>query len=211
MTSIQEFSALAWDKGGGLLPTVVQDARTARVLMLGYMNREALEMTLVQQRVTFFSRSKNRLWTKGESSQHYLELVSIAADCDHDSLLVTAHPIGPTCHTGSQSCFGDAITSLDGSSLAFLLELESIIGRRILEQPSGSYTAKLWSQGPTRMAQKVGEEGVEVALASVTGSEQELVGEAADLLFHLALLLKSRNLSLRTVIEELAKRHSARA
>jgi phosphoribosyl-AMP cyclohydrolase / phosphoribosyl-ATP pyrophosphohydrolase len=211
MTSIQEFSALAWDKGGGLLPTVVQDARTARVLMLGYMNREALEMTLVQQRVTFFSRSKNRLWTKGESSHHYLELVSIAADCDNDSLLVTAHPIGPTCHTGSQSCFGDAITSLDGASLAFLLELESIIGRRISEQPNGSYTAKLWSQGATRMAQKVGEEGVEVALASVTGSEQELVGEAADLLFHLALLLKSRNLSLRTVIEELERRHASRA
>jgi phosphoribosyl-ATP pyrophosphohydrolase/phosphoribosyl-AMP cyclohydrolase len=211
MTQIQEFSALAWDKGGGLLPAVVQDARTARVLMLGYMNREALESTLTYQRVTFFSRSRNRLWTKGETSQHYLELVSIAADCDNDALLVTAHPIGPTCHTGSQSCFGDAITSLDGSSLAFLLQLESIIALRIAEQPSGSYTAKLWSQGAVRMAQKVGEEGVEVALASVTGSEQQVVNESADLLFHLALLLKSRNLSLRTVIEELERRHAARA
>lgn len=211
MTSIQEFSTLAWDKSGGLLPAVVQDARTARVLMLGYMNREALETTLTQRRVTFFSRSKNRLWTKGETSQHFLELVSIAADCDNDALLVTAHPLGPTCHTGSQSCFGDAITTLDGSSLAFLLQLESIIAHRITEQPSGSYTAKLWAQGLNRMAQKVGEEGVEVALAGVTGSEQQLIGESADLLFHLALLLKSRDLSLRTVIEELEKRHAARA
>lgn len=211
MTSIQEFSTLAWDKSGGLLPAVVQDARTARVLMLGYMNREALETTLTQKRVTFFSRSKNRLWTKGETSQHFLELVSIAADCDNDSLLVTAHPIGPTCHTGSQSCFGDAITTLDGAGLAFLLQLESIIEHRIASQPSGSYTAKLWAQGLNRMAQKVGEEGVEVTLAGVTGSEQQLISESADLLFHLALLLKSRDLSLRTVIEELEKRHTARA
>ncbi|HEY5809220.1 MAG TPA: bifunctional phosphoribosyl-AMP cyclohydrolase/phosphoribosyl-ATP diphosphatase HisIE [Povalibacter sp.] len=205
-----QISTLDWSKGDGLLPAVVQDAATGKILMVGYMNAEALQVTLEQRRVTFFSRSRNRLWTKGETSGNYLALVDVAADCDNDSLLVTAHPHGPTCHTGSESCFGDVVTT-DVSSLGFLAKLESVIARRIAEKPEGSYTARMWAKGPTRIAQKVGEEGVEVALAAVTQSDEHLVGEAADLLFHLALLLKSRNLSLTDAVTELAKRHAAKS
>ena len=202
-------AALDWKKGDGLLPAVVQDSRTGKVLMLGYMNADALQATLDSKRVTFFSRSKQRLWTKGETSRNFLALVEVAADCDNDSLLVTAEPHGPTCHTGTDSCFGDDIAS-DASSLAFLTRLESVIAQRITDKPEGSYTARIWAQGPARMAQKVGEEGVEVALAAVTQTDEKLVGESADLLFHLALLLKSRNLSLRDVVGELERRHAAK-
>lgn len=203
-----QFSALDWDKGDGLLPAVVQDAHSGKVLMVGYMNADALRHTLEHKRVTFFSRSKHRLWTKGETSGNYLHLVDVAVDCDNDSLLVTARPAGPTCHTGSESCFGDVET--DADNLAFLARLESVIAQRIAEKPEGSYTARIWAQGPTRMAQKVGEEGVEVALAAVTQPDDRLIGEAADLLFHLALLLKSRNLSLTDAVTELARRHVAK-
>lgn len=199
---------LDWAKGNGLLPAVVQDARSGKVLMLGYMNSDALQATLASRRVTFFSRSKNRLWTKGETSGHYLDLVSVVADCDSDSLLVAANPNGPTCHTGAESCFSGAVSQAD--TLGFLAKLESVIAQRIADKPEGSYTARIWAQGPTRMAQKVGEEGVEVALAAVTQSDERLVGESADLLFHLALLLKSRNLSLIDAVRELAQRHAAK-
>ena len=205
-----QISTLDWSKGDGLLPAVVQDAATSRILMVGYMNAEALQVTLEQRRVTFFSRSRNRLWTKGETSGNYLSLVDVAPDCDNDSLLVTAHPHGPTCHTGSESCFGDVVPA-DVNALGFLAKLESVIAQRIAEKPEGSYTARMWAKGPTRIAQKVGEEGVEVALAAVTQSDEHLVGEAADLLFHLALLLKSRNLSLTDAVTELAKRHAAKS
>ena len=205
----QSIAALDWDKGEGLLPAVVQDSRSGKVLMLGYMNADALEATLESKRVTFFSRSKQRLWTKGETSGNFLALVQVAVDCDNDTLLVTAEPHGPTCHTGSDSCFGDDIAS-DASRLAFLSRLESVIEQRIEDRPEGSYTARIWAQGPARMAQKVGEEGVEVALAAVTQTDEKLVGESADLLFHLALLLKSRNLSLRDVVAELERRHAAK-
>jgi len=204
-----QIEALDWDKGDGLLPAIVQDARSGKVLMLGYMNAQALGVTLDSKRVTFFSRSKNRLWTKGETSGNHLALVAVTADCDNDSLLVTANPEGPTCHTGSVSCFGNDVIP-QGSNLAFLARLESVIAQRIAEKPEGSYTARLWAQGPTRIAQKVGEEGVEVALAAVTQSDDRLVGESADLLFHLALLLKSRNLSLEDAVTELAQRHAAK-
>jgi phosphoribosyl-ATP pyrophosphohydrolase/phosphoribosyl-AMP cyclohydrolase len=204
-----QIAALDWSKGDGLLPAVVQDARTGKILMLGYMNAEALRTTLDTRRVTFFSRSKNRLWTKGETSGNFLNVVRIAADCDNDSLLVQANPDGPTCHTGSESCFGDAADT-QASELSFLSKLESVIAQRIQDQPSGSYTARIWSQGPTRMAQKVGEEGVEVALAAVTQADERLIGESADLLFHLALLLKSRDLSLVAAVKELEQRHAAR-
>jgi phosphoribosyl-ATP pyrophosphohydrolase/phosphoribosyl-AMP cyclohydrolase len=204
-----QIEALDWDKGDGLLPAIVQDARSGKVLMLGYMNAQALGVTLDSKRVTFFSRSKNRLWTKGETSGNHLALVAVTADCDNDSLLVTANPEGPTCHTGSESCFGNDVIP-QGSNLAFLARLESVIAQRIAEKPEGSYTARLWAQGPTRIAQKVGEEGVEVALAAVTQSDDRLVGESADLLFHLALLLKSRNLSLEDAVTELAQRHAAK-
>ena len=203
-----QIASLDWAKGDGLLPAVVQDAHSGRVLMVGYMNAEALNQTLAQKRVTFFSRSKNRLWTKGETSGNYLELVNAAADCDNDAILITARPKGPTCHTGSESCFGDVNT--EAADLAFLSRLESVIAQRIAEKPEGSYTARIWAQGPTKMAQKVGEEGVEVALAGATQSDERLISESADLLFHLALLLKSRNLSLSDAVEELAQRHAAK-
>jgi phosphoribosyl-ATP pyrophosphohydrolase/phosphoribosyl-AMP cyclohydrolase len=201
-----QISALDWTKGDGLLPAIVQDALGGKVLMLGYMNADALRETLARKQVTFFSRSKNRLWTKGETSGNFLELVSVAADCDNDALLVTAHPKGPTCHTGSESCFGDVSTG--AADLAFLSRLESVIAQRVADKPEGSYTARIWAQGPAKMAQKVGEEGVEVALAAVAQSDEHLVNESADLLFHLALLLKSRNLSLGDAVRELNRRHA---
>jgi phosphoribosyl-AMP cyclohydrolase / phosphoribosyl-ATP pyrophosphohydrolase len=205
-----EIDALDWTKGDGLLPAVIQNARTGQVLMLGFMNEAALRLTLEQKRVTFFSRTKNRLWTKGETSHHYLDVVSVAADCDRDSILVTVHPHGPTCHTGAASCF-DPTAPIEATEFAFLSELQAIIAQRVAAQPESSYTARLWREGVTRMAQKVGEEGVEVALAAATQQDERLVGEAADLLFHLALLLKSRNLSLSAVVKELADRRAARA
>jgi phosphoribosyl-ATP pyrophosphohydrolase/phosphoribosyl-AMP cyclohydrolase len=206
--TLEQLDSLDWAKSDGLLPAIVQDARTAQVLMLGFMNREALQTTLASRRVTFFSRSKNRLWTKGESSGHFLDVVAVQTDCDRDTLLITAHPHGPTCHTGATSCFGEVSTS--AQTLAFLARLEQVIEQRISEQPDGSYTAKMWAKGPTRMAQKVGEEGVEVALAAVKESDESVIGEAADLLFHLSLLLKSRNLSLVDPVRELEKRHAAK-
>jgi phosphoribosyl-ATP pyrophosphohydrolase/phosphoribosyl-AMP cyclohydrolase len=202
---IEDINNLDWSKSDGLLPAIVQDARSATVLMLGYMNREALRATLAGHKVTFFSRSKQRLWTKGETSGHFLNVVSVQADCDNDTLLITALPDGPTCHTGTDSCFGEVET--DASSVSFLTKLENVIAQRVRERPDGSYTARIWAEGPNRIAQKVGEEGVEVALAAVTQPDDRLIGESADLLFHLTLLLKSRNLSLRDAVAELERRH----
>jgi phosphoribosyl-AMP cyclohydrolase / phosphoribosyl-ATP pyrophosphohydrolase len=206
---LDEVAALDWSKNDGLMPAIVQDARSGQVLMFAYMNREALRMTLADKRVTFFSRSRNRLWTKGESSGHWLNVVDVVADCDRDTVLVLATPAGPTCHLGTQSCFGDELET-DAAELSFLTRLEATIAQRVKDRPEGSYTARLWSEGPTRIAQKVGEEGVEVALAAVTQEDERLVGESADLLYHLALLLKSRNLSLTQVVRELQQRHKAK-
>lgn len=200
---------LDWKKGGGLLPAVVQHVASGQVLMVAYMNEEALRTTLSIGRVTFYSRTRQRLWTKGETSGHFLRFVSAAPDCDQDSLLILAEPLGPTCHLGTGSCFGDDVPAAAGG-LAFLGKLEEVIAHRIAEQPEGSYTARIWSQGPTRIAQKVGEEGVEVALAAVTQDDDRLIGEAADLLFHLTLLLKSRDLSLGQIVAELQQRHASR-
>jgi len=201
--------ALDWDKGGGLLPAIVQHARTGRVLMLGYMNEAALRETLRQGRVVFYSRSRQVLWTKGETSGHYLNLVDVSTDCDTDALLVLADPIGPTCHKGTESCFADAAPA-DAQRLAFLGLLENIIANRIADQPEGSYTARLFAEGPGRIAQKVGEEGVETALAAVSRDDDGLVSECADLLFHVLLLLKSRDLSLDRVVDELRARHASK-
>jgi phosphoribosyl-ATP pyrophosphohydrolase/phosphoribosyl-AMP cyclohydrolase len=201
--------ALDWDKGGGLLPAIVQHARTGRVLMLGYMNEAALRETLARGRVVFYSRSRQALWTKGETSGHFLNLVEVSTDCDSDALLVLADPIGPTCHKGTESCFADS-TPADAQRLAFLGLLENIIANRIADQPEGSYTARLFAEGPGRIAQKVGEEGVETALAAVSRDDDGLVSECADLLFHLLLLLKSRDLSLERVVEELRARHASK-
>ncbi len=200
---------LDWSKGDGLLPAIVQDAGTGRVLMLGYMNEQALARTLENGRVVFFSRSRQTLWLKGETSGHYLELVDVSADCDNDALLVLARPNGPTCHKGTESCFAEAAEP--GSlSLGFLRQLEDVIQQRIAEKPDGSYTAQLFAQGPSRIAQKVGEEGLETALATVTRDDKGVLSEAADLVYHLLLLLKSRNLSLQRVVQELQSRHGAR-
>lgn len=200
---------LDWGKGGGLLPAIVQDARTGRVLMLGYMNPESLQRTLESRRAVFYSRSRSRLWTKGESSGHYLDVVDVSADCDDDTILVLAHPAGPTCHKGTESCFADA-SAPQASRLAFLASLEATVARRIAESPEGSYTARLYASGLGRIAQKVGEEGVETALAAVTRDDGELLGECADLLYHLLVLLKARNLSFDQVVQELGSRHAAR-
>ena len=195
---------LAWDKGDGLLPAVVQHAADGRVLMLGYMNRAALTQTLVGGKVTFYSRSKQRLWTKGESSGHVLKLVSMHADCDADSLLVLADPVGPTCHRGTDSCFGDAAAP----PLAFLGRLDALIAARERERPAESYTTRLFEGGLRRVAQKVGEEGVETALAAVAEDDEALRGEAADLVYHLIVLLRARGLGLDAVAETLATRHA---
>lgn len=190
---------LEWSKGDGLLPAIVQDARTRRVLMLGYMNRDALDATLACRRVTFFSRSKQRLWTKGEGSGNVLEVVAIEADCDNDALLVQAVPHGPTCHLGRTSCFADA----PGSALA---DLDALIEQRERERPDGSYSTRLFNQGVRRIAQKVGEEGVETALAAVAEDDEALLGEAADLAYHLLMLLRARGLGLDGMERVLTKR-----
>jgi phosphoribosyl-AMP cyclohydrolase / phosphoribosyl-ATP pyrophosphohydrolase len=202
---------LDWDKGGGLLPAIVQDAGSGAVLMLGYMNRAALAATQSSGQVTFWSRSKGRLWTKGESSGHFLKVKHIAADCDGDTLLVSAEPSGPACHLGTPTCWGEDAPQSAAEPLAFLGELEQVIAQRIATRPEGSYTAKLLAEGPRRIAQKVGEEGLELALAAVAQSDQEIIGEAADLLFHALLLLKVKGLSLSQVVTELETRHAARA
>jgi phosphoribosyl-ATP pyrophosphohydrolase/phosphoribosyl-AMP cyclohydrolase len=200
---------LDWSKDDGLLPAIVQDARTGRVLMLGYMNQAALQETLEGGRVVFFSRSRGGRWLKGETSGHYLNVVDVSADCDSDALLVLANPVGPTCHKGTVSCFDDA-PATDAQLLGFLGILEKTIAHRMAEQPEGSYTARLVAQGPSRIAQKVGEEGLETALAAVTRDDAGVIGESADLLYHLLVLLKSRNLSLADVARELQSRHTAK-
>jgi phosphoribosyl-AMP cyclohydrolase / phosphoribosyl-ATP pyrophosphohydrolase len=204
-----DLPALDFDKAGGLLPAIVQHAGSGAVLMLGYMNREALSETLRRRRVVFFSRSRQRLWEKGESSGHTLELTGVRADCDHDTLLLSALPAGPVCHLGTLTCFGDEPPPGAGR-LAFLGDLESLIAQRIAERPRGSYTARLLAEGPTRIAQKVGEEGLEVALAAVAETDDKVIAESADLIYHLLLLLGSRGLRLEQVIAELESRHADR-
>jgi phosphoribosyl-ATP pyrophosphohydrolase/phosphoribosyl-AMP cyclohydrolase len=195
--------SLAWDKMDGLLPAVVQDAESAQVLMLGYMNREALAATLDSGFVTFFSRSKQRLWCKGETSGNRLALRSVHADCDDDALLVRAQPQGPTCHLGTASCFGEAAPS----GAAWLGRLQDVVRQRADAPPEQSYTARLLASGLPRIAQKVGEEGVETALAAVTADDEALSGEAADLLYHLIVLLHARGLALEDVVKVLEQRH----
>jgi phosphoribosyl-AMP cyclohydrolase / phosphoribosyl-ATP pyrophosphohydrolase len=201
---------LDWDKGAGLLPAIVQDAISGAVLMLGYINREALAATQATGRVTFWSRSKGRLWTKGETSGHFLEVKQIAADCDGDTLLIMAEPSGPACHRGTPTCWGENPPRSAAQEFAFLGTLEEVITQRIATRPAGSYTAKLLAEGTLRIAQKVGEEGLELALAGVAQSEPEIIGEAADLLYHMLLLLKVKGLSVSQVIVELQRRHADR-
>ena len=187
-------------KMGGLVPAIVQDAKTREMLMLGYMNEEALAKTLAKGVVTFHSRSKGRLWTKGETSGNVLKVISIKPDCDGDALLIEAEPAGPTCHTGTTSCF---VAETDGA----LARLEAtIVARKTAGATDKSYTAKLLAQGLPRIAQKVGEEGVEVAIAALSGTDAELSGEGADLIYHLIMLLQARGLGLRNVVDVLEMR-----
>ena len=192
--------ALDWSKGEGLLPAVIQHADSLQVLMLGYVDAESLQATLQSGRMTFYSRSKARLWTKGEQSGNTLSVLSIAVDCDADTLLVRARPAGPTCHTGAESCFPQAPKD-------FIGQLDHVVATRHAQRPAGSYTTMLFDGGIRRIAQKVGEEGVEAALAAVAQGDEELVGEASDLVFHLLVLLHARGLSLDAVRGLLESRH----
>ena len=194
-----------WEKVSGLVPAIVQDSNDDRILMLGYMNQESLKKTEESGRVTFYSRTRQALWTKGETSGNFLILKELALDCDYDTLLVTAEPQGPTCHLNSRSCFD---VTRDKPGFGFLGKLEQVITERLLARSSSSYTAQLASEGTKRIAQKVGEEAVEVALASTEEDPSELVSESADLLFHLLLLLQKRGLTLLDVVKELQQRHA---
>lgn len=196
-------SGVDFAKGEGLVPAIVQDATNARVLMLGYMDSEALRHTISTGMVTFWSRSKQRLWTKGETSGHTLDVVSIALDCDADTLLVLAKPNGPTCHRGCPSCFDPGESPL----MSELARLDAVIAQRLQDRPEGSYTTRLANAGIRRVAQKVGEEGVETALAAVAQDEEALVSEAADLIYHLGVALRMRSRGFDDVLRVLRERH----
>ena len=192
-----------WKKNAGLVPAIVQDAATLQVLMLGYMNAAALRQTLRTKKVTFFSRSKQRLWVKGETSKNFLHLVSVTVDCDNDTLLVMAQADGPTCHRGTPSCFGDG----GARGAGFLAHLDQVVASRLKSGDKKSYTVRLAREGVARVAQKVGEEGVETALAALSAGRVAFTGEAADLLYHLIVLLRVKKLSLADAIAVLEKRH----
>ena len=202
MLTEQQLSRLDWEKTQGMMPVIVQHNVSGEVLMHGYMNQDALNKTLQDGNVTFFSRTKNRLWTKGETSGHFLQVVSITPDCDNDTLLVLANPIGPTCHLGTSSCFSPA-----APDWTFLYQLEQLLASRKSADPDSSYTAKLYASGTKRIAQKVGEEGVETALAATVNDREELTNEASDLIYHLLVLLQDQDLDLRTIISNLRARH----
>ena len=193
-----------FNKMNGLVPAIIQDADTQKVLMLGYMNEEAYEKTVETGKVTFFSRTKNRLWTKGESSGNFLEVVSIKNDCDNDTLLIQVHPTGPVCHTGTDTCWGEKNES---NPLTFLSELQDFIEKRHEEMPEGSYTTSLFKDGLNRMAQKVGEEALEAVIEAVNGTDDRLIYEGSDMLYHLIVLLTAKGLRIEQMVNELKERH----
>lgn len=195
-----------WEKINNLLPVIIQNIITCEILMLGYMNQEALKKTLKEKRVTFFSRTKNRLWTKGESSGNFLNVVDMSLDCDNDTLLILANPIGETCHTGSESCFYQ-FENKEQPDWIFFSKLERLIASRKGASPDSSYTAQLYAKGTKRIAQKVGEEGVETALAATVKDRDETICEAADLAYHLTVLLQNADLNWADVIKKLKERH----
>ncbi|EKT58349.1 bifunctional phosphoribosyl-AMP cyclohydrolase/phosphoribosyl-ATP diphosphatase HisIE [Providencia sneebia] len=202
MLTTEQCNQLAWEKVNELMPVVIQHAISGDVLMLGYMNQEALQATLKEGRITFYSRTKQRLWTKGETSGNFLNLVDIYPDCDSDTLLALVLPVGPTCHNGTESCFAPA-----QSDWGFLFELETLLKSRKTADPTSSYTASLYASGTKRIAQKVGEEGVETALAATVHDREELTNEAADLVYHLLVLLQDQDLDLSKIIQKLKERH----
>jgi len=201
MTEQENTMNIDFNKSDGLVPVVIQDEQTLEVLMLGYMNVEAFEKTQAEGKVTFYSRSKNRLWTKGEESGNFLFVKSIHIDCDNDTILIKANPVGPTCHTGSRSCFKTEFNQ------NFIFELENIITDRYENPVEGSYINKMRSKGLNKIAQKVGEEGVETVIAALAETEEDLIGEASDLVFHLLFLLKEKGLSIQDIAKNLEKRH----
>ena len=202
MLTEQQLARLDWVKTDGMMPAIVQHAVSGEIVMHGYMNEQALADTLESGKVTFWSRTKQRLWTKGESSGHFLNVVSITPDCDNDTLLVLANPVGPTCHLGTSSCFSPA-----APDWTFLYQLEQLLAERKHADPKSSYTASLYASGTKRIAQKVGEEGVETALAATVNDRDELTNEASDLIYHLLVLLQDQDLNLSTIINNLRERH----
>jgi phosphoribosyl-ATP pyrophosphohydrolase/phosphoribosyl-AMP cyclohydrolase len=200
---IKNLEKLDWEKSGGILPAIIQHAKTGQVLMLGYMNNESLEQTLETKKVTFFSRSKQRLWTKGETSGNELNLVDCHVDCDFDTLLIKAVSSGPACHTGTETCFVEDAPP----ALAFLKELQSIIQERYQNPKEKSYTTELFKSGRLRIAQKVGEEAVETVIAATSENKENLINESADLVYHLMVLLTNSGLSLNDISSALEQRH----
>ena len=195
-----------FEKMGGLVPAIIQDATTKNVLMLGFMNEEAYRKTVETGHVTFWSRTRQTLWTKGETSGHFLNLVDMKVDCDNDTLLVKVHPVGPTCHTGTDTCWGEE-NKMEENPLLFLTELQDFINKRKEEMPEGSYTTKLFKDGINKIAQKVGEEALETVIEATNGTDSHLVYEASDLLYHLIVLLSHKGLRIEDVADELHKRH----
>ncbi|CCX63393.1 phosphoribosyl-ATP diphosphatase [Bacteroides sp. CAG:598] len=195
--------SIDFDKMDGLVPAIIQDADTAKVLMLGFMNREAYDKTMETGKVTFYSRTRKRLWTKGEESGNFLHVVSVKADCDRDTLLIQVHPVGPVCHTGTDTCWGEK----NEQPVMFLKELQDFINVRHTEMPEGSYTTSLFRSGVNKMAQKVGEEAVETVIEACNGTDDRLIYESADLLYHLIVLLTSKGYSIEDIARELKERH----
>lgn len=201
-----------FEKMDGLVPAIIQDAETRQVLMLGFMNQEAYEKTLETGHVTFWSRTRQKLWTKGETSGHWLNLVDMKTDCDHDTLLVRVNPVGPTCHTGTDTCWGEEnsmpdVSDTKDNDISFLTELQDFIDRRRQEMPEGSYTTKLFRDGVNKIAQKVGEEALETVIEATNGTGDKLIYEASDLVYHLIVLLSQQGLRIEDVAEELHRRH----
>lgn len=194
---------LDFDKMGGLVPAIIQDNYTKKVLMLGFMNQEALDKTVETGKVTFYSRTKGRLWTKGEESGNFLNVVSIKEDCDRDTLLIKVNPVGPVCHTGTDTCWGE----VNDEPIMFLSYLQDFIAKRYEEMPEGSYTTSLFQSGINRMAQKVGEEAVETVIEATNGTDDRLIYEASDMIYHLIVLLTSKGMRIEDLASELKKRH----
>ena len=205
--------SLDFSKMSGLVPAIIQDADTRQVLMLGYMNQEAYEKTVAEGRVTFYSRTRQCLWTKGETSGNFLNVVSIKTDCDNDTLLIRVHPDGPVCHTGTDTCWGEENSAPDGSPvgndnpLLFLSDLQDFIEKRHEEMPEGSYTTSLFKDGLNRMAQKVGEEALELVIEACNGTDERMIYEGSDMLYHLIVLLTSKGLRIEQMAKELQERH----
>ena len=194
-----------FEKGQGLVPAIIQDAETKNVLMLGYMNKEAYQKTVETGRVTFWSRTRNTLWTKGETSGNFLNVVEIKNDCDQDTLLIKVHPDGPTCHKGTDTCWGE---NNDSNPLLFLTELQNFIEKRHEEMPEGSYTTSLFRDGLNRMAQKVGEEALELVIEACNGTDERMIYEGSDMLYHLIVLLTSKGMRIEDMAAELRERHN---